>query len=215
MPCKLSLTHLVRIANLTSRSFRKGTSPILIASAVTARGLDIKNVMHVINYDMPSMDHGGIDEYVHRIGRTARIGNKGQATSFFNDRDIPLGEAVCKILMESKQEVPDFLAQYAPEASAITWDDDTDDEGEAGVDLANPAESGGNAWAGGETKKSDTPGASNAWGPPVAAKKSEESSGGWGTPADAKKAEESSDGWGSGAGKAAETLGGWASDAAW
>lgn len=101
----------------------------MIASAVTARGLDIKNVMHVINYDLPNPDHGGISEYVHRIGRTARIGNKGQATSFFNDRDIPIAEALTKVLKECKQEIPDFLTQYAPTDDAITWDDDTDDEG--------------------------------------------------------------------------------------
>lgn len=53
------------------RAFRTGKSPILIATAVTARGLDIRNVMHVINYDLPSVEHGGIDEYVHRIGMSA------------------------------------------------------------------------------------------------------------------------------------------------
>ena len=42
--------------------------PILIATAVSGRGLDVRNVMHVINYDLPSMDRGGINEYVHRIG---------------------------------------------------------------------------------------------------------------------------------------------------
>ena len=51
-----------------SRAFRTGKCPILIATAVSARGLDIRNVMHVINYDLPSAEHGGIDEYVHRIG---------------------------------------------------------------------------------------------------------------------------------------------------
>jgi hypothetical protein len=42
--------------------------PILIATAVSGRGLDVRNVMHVINYDLPSTDHSGINEYVHRIG---------------------------------------------------------------------------------------------------------------------------------------------------
>jgi ATP-dependent RNA helicase DDX3X len=53
---------------LSSRAFRTGKCPILIATAVSARGLDIRNVMHVINYDLPSVEHGGIDEYIHRIG---------------------------------------------------------------------------------------------------------------------------------------------------
>lgn len=52
-----------------SRAFRAAKSPILVATGVSARGLDVINVMHVINYDLPSIDHGGIDEYIHRIGR--------------------------------------------------------------------------------------------------------------------------------------------------
>jgi ATP-dependent RNA helicase DDX3X len=51
------------------RSFRLGKNPILIATGVSARGLDIHNVMHVINYDLPSPQYGGIEEYTHRIGK--------------------------------------------------------------------------------------------------------------------------------------------------
>lgn len=51
------------------RAFRKGKSPVLIATGVSARGLDIHNVMHVINYDLPSPQYGGIQEYIHRIGK--------------------------------------------------------------------------------------------------------------------------------------------------
>jgi len=50
------------------RAFRNGKAPILIATGVSARGLDIHNVMHVINYDLPSPQFGGIEEYTHRIG---------------------------------------------------------------------------------------------------------------------------------------------------
>ena len=50
------------------RAFRTGKAPILIATGVSARGLDIHNVMHVINYDLPSPQYGGIEEYTHRIG---------------------------------------------------------------------------------------------------------------------------------------------------
>lgn len=65
------------------RQFRSGNTPILVATAVAARGLDIPHVKHVINFDLPS----DIEEYVHRIGRTGRMGNLGVATSFFNDRN--------------------------------------------------------------------------------------------------------------------------------
>jgi ATP-dependent RNA helicase DDX3X len=63
-----SPTHLTHFR----RAFRTGKCPILIATAVSARGLDIRNVMHVINYDLPNVEHGGIDEYVHRIGTSSR-----------------------------------------------------------------------------------------------------------------------------------------------
>ena len=62
---------------------QSGQTPILVATAVAARGLDIPNVRHVINFDLPSE----IDEYVHRIGRTGRAGNTGWATAFYNEKN--------------------------------------------------------------------------------------------------------------------------------
>jgi ATP-dependent RNA helicase DDX3X len=52
------------------RAFRTGKTPILIATGVSSRGLDIRNVMHIINYDLPSSQYGGIEEYIHRIGKS-------------------------------------------------------------------------------------------------------------------------------------------------
>jgi ATP-dependent RNA helicase DDX3X len=105
----------------------------MVATGVTARGLDVANVKHVINYDMPSTNHSGITEYVHRIGRTARIGNEGQATSFFNDRNDDIAGDLVKILIESKQEIPDFLEQFKPDdPTAINWHDNSDDESDDG-----------------------------------------------------------------------------------
>ncbi|CAE7459299.1 DED1 [Symbiodinium natans] len=60
-------------------TFKSGKSTFLVATDVAARGLDIPKVSHVINYDLPQ----NIDSYVHRIGRTGRIGNHGWATSFY------------------------------------------------------------------------------------------------------------------------------------
>jgi ATP-dependent RNA helicase DDX3X len=105
-----------------------------VATGVTARGLDVANVKHVINYDLPSTQYDGITEYVHRIGRTARIGNEGKATSFYNERNEDIAEDLVKILLESKQEVPDFLEQYKPaDPDTIEWRDGTDDESEDGL----------------------------------------------------------------------------------
>ncbi|CAK6959092.1 DEAD-box helicase 3 X-linked a isoform X5 [Scomber scombrus] len=91
--------------------FRSGRSPILVATAVAARGLDISNVKHVINFDLPS----DIEEYVHRIGRTGRVGNLGLATSFFNDKNSNITKDLLDILVEAKQEVPSWLESLAYE----------------------------------------------------------------------------------------------------
>ena len=77
------------------RDFRTGRAPVLVATSVAARGLDIPEVKHVINYDLPQ----SIEEYVHRIGRTGRIGNKGLATAFFQkDKDMSLARSLVKVL---------------------------------------------------------------------------------------------------------------------
>ncbi|XP_050352420.1 ATP-dependent RNA helicase vasa [Nymphalis io] len=87
-------------------NFKSGRHCILVATAVAARGLDIKNVDIVVNYDLPK----SIDEYVHRIGRTGRVGNRGMAVSFFDsDQDVALVADLAKILRQADQPVPDFL----------------------------------------------------------------------------------------------------------
>lgn len=79
------------------RDFRSGRSRVLVATSVAARGLDIPKVKHVVNYDLPN----NIEEYVHRIGRTGRIGNKGMATAFFDrNRDAHLARALVKVLAD-------------------------------------------------------------------------------------------------------------------
>lgn len=61
---------------------------------------------HVINYDLPK----SIDEYVHRIGRTGRVGNRGRATSFFDgDQDGSLAADLIKILQQANQDIPEWL----------------------------------------------------------------------------------------------------------
>uniref|UniRef100_A0A1L8ED58 RNA helicase n=1 Tax=Haematobia irritans TaxID=7368 RepID=A0A1L8ED58_HAEIR len=87
------------------RCFRSGDCPILVATAVAARGLDIPHVKHVINFDLPS----DVEEYVHRIGRTGRMGNLGVATSFFNDKNRNICADLVELLIETKQELPSFL----------------------------------------------------------------------------------------------------------
>ncbi|KAE9982802.1 hypothetical protein BLS_005384 [Venturia inaequalis] len=137
-------------------SFRQGTSPILITTGLAARGLDIKHVLHVINYDMPSSMYGGIQEYVHRIGRTARIGNEGRATSFCNERSEDLAEPLVKILLENNQEIPDFLAEFKPLDGELVWDDDSDDSDEEDAATEVAEGQGWGAPAAAEEEAADT-----------------------------------------------------------
>ncbi|KAK7292067.1 hypothetical protein RIF29_07730 [Crotalaria pallida] len=97
------------------RTFKSGVAPILVATDVASRGLDIPLVTHVINFDMPK----NIDDYVHRIGRTGRAGKSGLATAFFSisDKNIPLAQALVEVLKEAKQEVPSWLSKHAEGSS--------------------------------------------------------------------------------------------------
>ncbi|XP_034029150.1 probable ATP-dependent RNA helicase DDX4 [Thalassophryne amazonica] len=92
------------------KEFRSGKSPILVATSVAARGLDIPDVHHVVNFDLPN----NIDEYVHRIGRTGRCGNTGRAVSFFDpDIDGQLARSLITVLSKAQQEVPTWLEESA------------------------------------------------------------------------------------------------------
>ena len=71
--------------------------PILVATDVAARGLDINNIANVINFDTPNH----IDDYVHRIGRTGRAGKQGKAISFINEKNKPVIKNLIGLLTES------------------------------------------------------------------------------------------------------------------
>jgi len=104
--------------------FKSGKRPIIVCTGVASRGLDIKDVKHVINYDLPKE----IDEYVHRIGRTGRVGNTGKATSFFDasrSEDSGMASALVDILSKAQQEVPDFLAAFGSGGGAGGMDGGT------------------------------------------------------------------------------------------
>ncbi|OQR73835.1 ATP-dependent RNA helicase vasa, partial [Tropilaelaps mercedesae] len=91
---------------MSLNDFQNGTCSVLVATSVAARGLDISGVTHVVNFDLPR----DIDEYIHRVGRTGRVGNEGKATSFYNaSRDFSLKEGLRKALLSSGANLPDFL----------------------------------------------------------------------------------------------------------
>lgn len=164
------------------RAFRRGDSPVLIATGVSSRGIDVRNVMHVINFDLPSMDHGGIEEYTHRIGksfsvfmylvalyltivgRTGRIGHRGLASSFYTDRDELIASVLTRTLLETNQTIPDFLEPYVPEGDARTnlkFEADSDFEDDADADA--DAGGGDDAWGAQTNELEPEPEAVSAW----------------------------------------------------
>jgi ATP-dependent RNA helicase DDX3X len=102
-----------REREMALHTFRTGRTSILVATAVAARGLDIPNVTHVINYDLPS----DIDDYVHRIGRTGRAGNTGVSTAFFNRGNKNIVRDLVELLREANQEIPQWLEGIAHETT--------------------------------------------------------------------------------------------------
>jgi ATP-dependent RNA helicase DDX5/DBP2 len=89
--------------------FRSGRTPIMVATDVAARGLDVKGVRFVVNFDMP----GTAEDYVHRIGRTGRAGEKGVSVSFFTDKHARLAGDIVKLCEEAGQPVPPLLLQMS------------------------------------------------------------------------------------------------------
>jgi ATP-dependent RNA helicase DeaD len=98
------------------RGFREGEFPYLVATDVAARGLDIEDVTHVINFDVPE----NAEDYVHRVGRTARMGKQGRAATFVTPDD---GEFITAIEKLINKEIPleryeDFVHNVAAPGSA-------------------------------------------------------------------------------------------------
>ncbi|KAL9713827.1 ATP-dependent RNA helicase ded1 [Leucoagaricus gongylophorus] len=102
-----------REREMALQTFRTGRTPILVATAVAARGLDIPNVTHVINYDLPS----DIDDYVHRIGRTGRAGNTGNSTAFFNRNNKNIARDLFELLREANQTIPTWFETFLTDAT--------------------------------------------------------------------------------------------------
>ncbi|XP_022877105.1 DEAD-box ATP-dependent RNA helicase 5 [Olea europaea var. sylvestris] len=88
--------------------FKEGTCPLMIATDVAARGLDIPDVEVVINYSFPLTT----EDYVHRIGRTGRAGKKGVAHTFFTKENKGLAGELINVLKEAQQVVPEALLKF-------------------------------------------------------------------------------------------------------
>src|SRR5437899_10057029 len=82
--------------------FRRGTFRVLVATDIAARGIDVANIGHVVNYDLPNTP----EDYIHRIGRTARVKASGRATSFVTADDHVQLRAIEKLLGRSVPLAP-------------------------------------------------------------------------------------------------------------
>jgi len=93
-------------------NFKNGSVPILLATDVASRGLDIKDIKHVINVEMPLV----MEDYVHRIGRTGRAGVVGSAYTLFSSDDNQHTRQLVRIMQESGQKVDDALLKMSENA---------------------------------------------------------------------------------------------------
>ncbi|KAL9104724.1 MAG: hypothetical protein Q9163_000336 [Psora crenata] len=89
--------------------FKTGKSPIMVATDVASRGIDVKNITHVFNYDYPNNS----EDYVHRIGRTGRAGSKGTAITLFTTENSKQARDLVAVLQESKQQIDPRLHEMA------------------------------------------------------------------------------------------------------
>ena len=105
------------------RAFRQGEKLVLVATDISARGIDIPDVAYVINYDLPESS----EHYVHRVGRTGRGMNKGQAISFcskeeltlLNEIETDLGKPILKLEL-SKGDYA-LTVEEQKEANKTDW----------------------------------------------------------------------------------------------
>ena len=118
--------------------FKQGRIPVLIATDVAARGIDVKNITLVINFDLPMES----DAYVHRIGRTARAGKSGKALSFCSREEVALLREVEK-LIKKKVPVDNDHEFHADAIQALH---------ESGARVEKPKQGGGNRGGGGQRR---------------------------------------------------------------
>ena len=116
-----NLTQYERETNL--KRFRDCDIEVMVATDVAARGLDIEKVDTVINYDMPTE----IDSYVHRIGRSGRIGNRGNAITFISTdeqgqalENLGVLKELLKIMRDANSDIPEWLEGLV-EAGSSGW----------------------------------------------------------------------------------------------
>lgn len=104
---RVTAIHCVHCQSERERAlaaFKSGRANLLVTTAVAARGLDIPNVIRIINFDLPT----DIDDYIQRIGKTGCVSKISLATVFFDKDNINVVKGLIELLTETNQEVPNF-----------------------------------------------------------------------------------------------------------
>ena len=99
--------------NAVMQAFRDGRVKLLVSTSLTSRGIDVPAVGHVINYDIPEQ----VEEYIHRIGRTARMGRPGTAITFVSEWDIEFFDAIRDHVGADKLEEIDLTLYSSQQAT--------------------------------------------------------------------------------------------------
>ncbi|EGC37825.1 hypothetical protein DICPUDRAFT_149527 [Dictyostelium purpureum] len=104
--------------------FKSGKLTIIVATDILGRGIHINNLRFVINYDFPT----SLEQYIHRVGRTGRQGNKGHALTLFTEtvQNVPMARGLIKILEECKQQVSPDLKKISDNFMGEVSNDDFD-----------------------------------------------------------------------------------------
>lgn len=98
--------------NAALSAFRSGAMRVLVATDIAARGIDVAKIGHVVNYDLPQM----AEDYIHRIGRTGRAGEKGEAVSLLTREDRRAWKDISTLLARTGSQVPAFDNKFVPPA---------------------------------------------------------------------------------------------------
>ena len=109
-----------RMRDTVLGSIKGGRTSVLVATDVAARGLDVRSIKQVINFDMPT----NMEDYVHRIGRTGRAGAKGESHSFLNPTtEEALVKKLCGVMRDHGQQVPEDLEVLEKSIAHKKFDD--------------------------------------------------------------------------------------------
>merc|ERR1719352_1452206 len=98
-----------RTRDMALADFKEKRVQVMVATDVAARGLDIKNVKMVVNFDPPN----NAEDYVHRIGRTGRAGQKGEAYTFLKGSDSHIARQILQHMQKAGQQPPAALREVA------------------------------------------------------------------------------------------------------